>query len=86
MLQRHELFVIAKIGNRYRGLAAIHHQWLYGAAALQRKSITLHCCCVDILARIITNVVDRLPGNTEHLLSPRKPPSDSTRIDDGQDI
>jgi hypothetical protein len=26
MGQRHQLFVIAKIGNRYRGLAAVHHR------------------------------------------------------------
>ncbi len=36
MGQRHQLFVIAKIGARYRNLAAVHHQWLYGATALKR--------------------------------------------------
>jgi hypothetical protein len=35
MGQRHQLFVIAKIGHRYRGLATIHHQWLYSSRALQ---------------------------------------------------
>ncbi|RFU25783.1 hypothetical protein B7463_g10555, partial [Scytalidium lignicola] len=36
MGQRHQLFVIAKVGAHYRSLAAVHHQWLYGLAALQR--------------------------------------------------
>src|SRR5271156_1559806 len=36
MGQRHQLFVIAKIANRYRGLAVFHHQWLYGARALKQ--------------------------------------------------
>ncbi|PQE29823.1 hypothetical protein CJF32_00000476 [Rutstroemia sp. NJR-2017a WRK4] len=35
MGQRHQLFVIAKIGNRYRGLAAVHHQYLYGYSAIK---------------------------------------------------
>ncbi|KAL8722080.1 MAG: hypothetical protein Q9225_001367 [Loekoesia sp. 1 TL-2023] len=36
MGQRHQLFVIARIASRYRTLAAVHHQWLYGESALQR--------------------------------------------------
>ena len=36
MGQRHQLFVIASILGKYRNLAAIHHQWLYGATALKR--------------------------------------------------
>jgi hypothetical protein len=36
MGQRHQLFVIAKIANQYRGLAVFHHQWLYGARALKQ--------------------------------------------------
>ncbi|KAF7872289.1 hypothetical protein EAF04_003213 [Stromatinia cepivora] len=35
MGQRHQLFIIAKINGRYRGLAAVHHQWLFGATALK---------------------------------------------------
>jgi len=35
MGQRHQFFVIAKVGTRYRGLAVVHHQWLYGANALK---------------------------------------------------
>lgn len=35
MGQRHQLFIIAKFGSRYRGLAALHHQWLYGVSALR---------------------------------------------------
>jgi hypothetical protein len=36
MGQHHQLFVITKIANRYRGLAIFHHQWLYGAKALKQ--------------------------------------------------
>ncbi|RMJ13810.1 hypothetical protein CDV36_006527 [Fusarium kuroshium] len=35
MGQRHQLFVIARVGKYYRSLAIIHHQWLYGTAALR---------------------------------------------------
>ncbi|KAF4458745.1 hypothetical protein FALBO_14511 [Fusarium albosuccineum] len=35
MGQRHQLFVIARVGKYYRPLAAIHHQWLYGVSALR---------------------------------------------------
>ncbi|KAF2652566.1 hypothetical protein K491DRAFT_718793 [Lophiostoma macrostomum CBS 122681] len=35
MGQRHQLFAIAKVGNRYRSLSALHHQWLYGLTALK---------------------------------------------------
>lgn len=31
MGQRHQLFIISSINGRYRTLAAVHHQWLYGA-------------------------------------------------------
>ncbi|KAI0149493.1 hypothetical protein GGR57DRAFT_473576 [Xylariaceae sp. FL1272] len=43
MGQRHQLFAIAKIGNRFRSLAALHHQWLYGQAAIKScaKLITI---------------------------------------------
>ena len=56
MGQRHQLFVIAKIGNRYRGLAVFHHQWLYGATALKR--------CLGILA-IFSAPANRLPIQQE---------------------
>jgi hypothetical protein len=36
MGQRHPLFIIAKVGSRYRVLAALHHQWLYGLTAVQQ--------------------------------------------------
>ncbi|KAI1259581.1 hypothetical protein F5Y18DRAFT_295061 [Xylariaceae sp. FL1019] len=35
MGQRHQVYVIAKIGNRFRGLAALHHQWRYGDFAVK---------------------------------------------------
>jgi len=41
MGQHHQIFIIAKIGARYRGLAALHHQWLYGASALKSESLLL---------------------------------------------
>ena len=34
MGQRHQLFIIAKIAGRYRGLAALHKQWNYGSQAV----------------------------------------------------
>ena len=36
MGQRHQLFIIAKVGTRYRVLAAVHHQWLYGLKAVEQ--------------------------------------------------
>jgi hypothetical protein len=56
MGQRHQLFVIAKIGNRYRGLAVFHHQWLLGEIALQR--------CLRILS-IFSAPANRLPIQQE---------------------
>jgi len=41
MGQRHQLFVIAKVKDRYRTLCAVHHQWLYGRTALRRCLGTL---------------------------------------------
>ncbi|KAK4694341.1 hypothetical protein P7C71_g3228, partial [Lecanoromycetidae sp. Uapishka_2] len=41
MGQRHQLFVIARINGKYRTLAAVHHQWLYGRTALRRCHGTL---------------------------------------------
>jgi hypothetical protein len=56
MGQRHQLFVIAKIANRYRGLAVFHHQWLYGDIALER--------CLRILT-IFSAPANRLPIQQE---------------------
>ena len=36
MGQRHQLFVIARIAARYRCLAAVHHQSLFGSQILRR--------------------------------------------------
>ena len=36
MGQRHQIYVIAKVAGRYRGLAALHNQWLYGSPAVAR--------------------------------------------------
>ncbi|KAF7885049.1 hypothetical protein EAF00_010867 [Botryotinia globosa] len=47
----HQLFVIAKINGRYRGLAAIDHQSLYGVTALE--------ACINIL-RILQSPANRI--------------------------
>ncbi|TGO40324.1 hypothetical protein BHYA_0039g00040 [Botrytis hyacinthi] len=51
MGQRNQLFVIAKINGRYRRLAAIHHQSLYGVTALE--------ACLNIL-RILQSPANRI--------------------------
>ena len=42
MGQRHQLFVIARIGARYRRLAAIYYQYLYGSRARKACLRLLH--------------------------------------------
>lgn len=56
MNQRHQLFVIAKIANQYRGLAVFLHQYPYGALALER--------CLRILT-IFSAPENRLPIQQE---------------------
>ncbi|KAL8887017.1 MAG: hypothetical protein Q9215_005353 [Flavoplaca cf. flavocitrina] len=63
MGQRHQLFVIARIIGRYRQLAAIHHQWLYGHTALRR--------CRDIL-NIFGNKTNRIPLPQELIAASQK--------------
>ena len=36
MGQRHQMFIIAKAGGRYRVLAALHHQLLHGFMAVRQ--------------------------------------------------
>ena len=48
MGQRHQLFVIACINGRYRCLAAVHHQWLFGRNAAER--------CLEILKLLNSNL------------------------------
>ena len=36
MGQRHQLFAMARIDGRYRGLAALHNQWHFGSIALRQ--------------------------------------------------
>ncbi|KAL8868710.1 MAG: hypothetical protein Q9174_004813 [Haloplaca sp. 1 TL-2023] len=62
MGQRHQLFVIARINGRYRQLAAIHHQELYGHTALRR--------CRDIL-NIFSNTTNRIPLQQELIAASR---------------
>ena len=56
MGQRHQLFVIARVGKQYRSLAAVHHQWLYGLKALDSASRLL---------RIFSDPANRLPIEQE---------------------
>ncbi|KAL9628407.1 MAG: hypothetical protein Q9204_005905, partial [Flavoplaca sp. TL-2023a] len=63
MGQRHQLFVIARIIGRYRQLAAIHHQWLYGHTALRR--------CRDTL-NIFGNKTNRIPLQQELIAASQK--------------
>ncbi|KAL8866778.1 MAG: hypothetical protein Q9174_006089 [Haloplaca sp. 1 TL-2023] len=63
MGQRHQLFVIARINGRYRQLAAIHHQWLFGHTALRR--------CRDML-NIFSNTTNRIPLQQELIAASRK--------------
>ncbi|KAL8858959.1 MAG: hypothetical protein Q9178_004440 [Gyalolechia marmorata] len=63
MGQRHQLFVIARINGRYRQLAAIHHQWLYGHTALRR--------CRDTL-NIFGNKTNRIPLQQELIAASQK--------------
>lgn len=51
MGQRHQLFIIARLGKHYRSLAAVHHQWLYGVSALR--------ACLRLL-RIFSDPSNRL--------------------------
>ncbi|KAF1846431.1 uncharacterized protein K460DRAFT_356108 [Cucurbitaria berberidis CBS 394.84] len=43
---RHQLFIIAKINGRYRSLACVHHQWLYGFTVLKtcRRLVKIFQC------------------------------------------
>ena len=41
MGQRYQFFAIARINNRYRTLAVVHHQWLYGHRAVRQRLNTM---------------------------------------------
>jgi hypothetical protein len=36
MGQRHQFFAIAKVNNRYRTVAVLHNQWLFGYFAVRQ--------------------------------------------------
>ena len=40
MGQRHRFFAIARNNSRYRTLAVIHNQWIYGHSALRQGLIS----------------------------------------------
>ncbi|KAF7940390.1 uncharacterized protein EAE98_000517 [Botrytis deweyae] len=42
MGNRHQVYVISKIGSRYRTLATVHHQYLFGPDAVELLSNVLH--------------------------------------------
>ncbi len=56
MGQRHQLFIIARVGKYYRSLAVVHHQWLYGVGALRS--------CLR-LVRIFSDPGNRVPITQE---------------------
>lgn len=56
MGQRHQLYVIANVCDRYRVLAAAHHQWLYGRTAVRQ--------CINLL-RILRSQTNRSPLRRE---------------------
>ena len=64
MGQRHQLFVIAKVFRRYRTLAALHNQWLYGERPLER--------CLRLLA-ILQTKSNRIPITQELRAAREKP-------------
>ena len=66
MGQRHQLFVIAKVGGKYRCLSAIHHQWLYGFTALRR--------CKELLL-IFQAADNRTPIQQELIWASKQPDS-----------
>ena len=42
MGQRHQLFVVARVRNRYRTLAVVHRQWLYEMGPIERCLRLIH--------------------------------------------
>lgn len=56
MGQCHQLFAIAHINGKYRCLAAVHHQWLWGVPAAKQ--------CLEIL-KIFSNSLNRVPLQEE---------------------
>lgn len=66
MGQRHQFFAIARINNRYRTVAVIHNQWLYGQSAVRQ--------CLNTMR--ILSASGNLPGvRTELKLANSKPDS-----------
>ncbi|KAG7007524.1 hypothetical protein G7Y79_00009g026330 [Physcia stellaris] len=52
MGQRHQIFIIARIGTLYRTLAALHCQWLFGIGPLER--------CLHLLS-VLSTPRNRIP-------------------------
>ncbi|KAF8318308.1 uncharacterized protein EI90DRAFT_113459 [Cantharellus anzutake] len=44
MGQRHQLYVVARIGGAYRRIVGLHHQWYYGKAALEGAVRFMKAC------------------------------------------
>ncbi|KAL8796540.1 MAG: hypothetical protein Q9195_001214 [Heterodermia aff. obscurata] len=64
MGQRHQLFIIAKIDGRYRGLAALHNQRLNGLSAVAR-------CCRTL--QVFQAAENRIPIQQELLAARSRP-------------
>ncbi|WAO92210.1 hypothetical protein NCS54_00970600 [Fusarium falciforme] len=80
MGQRHQLFVIARVGKHYRSLAAVHHQWLYGVSALRS--------CLRLL-RIFSDPGNRLALKHEldlavSFFKDKPPPSEPEEYQDAE--
>ena len=64
MGQRHQLFIIAKVFRRYRTLAALHNQWLYGERPLKQ--------CLRLLT-VLQTESNRIPITQELRTAREKP-------------
>ena len=65
MGQRHQLFVVASIAGRYRGLAAVHHQWLYGRGPLKACLRLLHIFSEPLNNRLLRHELLHAESLTE---------------------
>lgn len=66
MGQRHQFFAIARIGNRYRVVAGVHNQWLYGPIAVRQ--------CLNTMR--VLSASGNLPGIRRELKLAQTKPDD----------
>lgn len=77
MAQRHQVFVIARVGEHYRSLAVVHHEDLYDCLALS--------ACLRLI-KIFSDPANRLPLSLELRLAAefykdRAPPNETKKVD-----